>query len=99
MSDKVSGPNSTGDKIGEFCSSHRFWEQEADSACVSVKGSLNKSFDFWFKEQPATKPVLDMVHYGYSLPLMYMPKPYIKPNHNSALCIEDFVCNAISDLL
>lgn len=75
----------------------RYWE--AEHACISVKGRLKESFEFWANELRATKPVLDIVQQGYYLPLMHVPDIYCRPNHRSAFMNVSFVDSAVHDLL
>ena len=65
---------------------------------LSVKGRLAKHFDFW-QNINANQFVLDTIKYGYVLPFVSTPPGVDLKNNKSALKHEQFVTQAINDLL
>lgn len=73
-------------------------EIACDSAPVSVKGRLRKSLQFW-KDIDAPRFIIDTIEFGYKLPLLQIPAPFVARNNNSAIQEFDFVENAINELI
>ncbi|CAH3178694.1 unnamed protein product [Porites lobata] len=64
----------------------------------SVRGRLRKSIQFW-REIDAPRFILDTIEFGYKLPLIQIPPPFVATNNNLALQESEFVESAISELL
>ena len=47
----------------------------------------------------APRPVLDWIQNGYTMPLRFAPETSYQANHKSALSNQQFVSNAISELV
>ena len=50
----------------------------------SVKGRLRGALNFW-NEIHAPQFILDVIEYGYKLPLLQIPPPFTAKNNSSAL--------------
>ena len=59
-------------------------EITCDDAPVSVKGRLRKSLQFW-KDIDAPRFIIDTIEFGYKLPLLQIPAPFVARNNNSAI--------------
>ena len=66
-------------------------EVKSGDVHVSVRGRLRKSIQFWRE--------IDTIEFGYKLPLLQIPPPFVATNNNSALQESKFVESAISELL
>ena len=65
---------------------------------MSVKGRLHRALEFW-KAIHALQFILDVIEFGYKLPLIQIPTPFTARNNASALGESDFVESAINDLI
>ena len=65
---------------------------------LSVRGRLRKSIHFR-KEIDAPRFIIDTIEFGYKLPLLQIPPPFVARNNNSAFQESDFVESAVSELL
>lgn len=63
----------------------------------SVKGRLRGVLAFW-NDIHAPQFILDVIDYGYKLPLLQIPPPFTAKNNSSALEQAPFVESAINDL-
>ena len=63
----------------------------------SVKGRLRGALAFW-NDIHAPQFILDVIDYGYKLPLLQIPPPFTAKNNSSALEQAAFVESAINDL-
>ena len=63
-----------------------------------VKGRLSRALVFW-KDIHALQFILDVIEFGYKLPLLQIPTPFTARNNSSALEQSAFVENAINDLI
>ena len=66
---------------------------------TDVQGRLRKHISFWKDVLQAPPPILDCINCGYCLPLKFMPPPYSCDNHTSTFLQQQFVDNAVADLL
>ena len=74
------------------------YEVKSGDVPFSVRGRLRKSIQFW-REIDAPRFILDTIEFGYKLPLLQIPPPFVATNNNSALQESEFVESAISELL
>ena len=74
------------------------YEVKSGDVHVSVRGRLRRSIQFW-REIDAPRFILDTIEFGYKLPLLQIPPPFVATNNNSALQESKFVESAISELL
>ena len=74
------------------------YEVKSGDVHVSVRGRLRKSIQFW-GEIDAPRFILDTIEFGYKLPPLQIPPPFVATNSNSALKESNFVESAISELL
>lgn len=74
------------------------YEVKSGDVPVSVRGRLRKCIQFW-KDIGASPFILGVIEFGYKLPLLQIPPPFVAANNNSALREAVFVEGAISDLL
>ena len=74
------------------------YEVKSGDVPFSVRGRLRKSIQFW-REIDAPRFILDTIAFGYKLPLLQIPPPFVATNNNSALQESEFVESAISELL
>ena len=65
---------------------------------LSVKGRLRKNLSQW-REISAPMFILNIIEFGYKLPLLTIPQPKVFSNNRSALNESDFVQCAILSLL
>ena len=78
----------------------RCWEVEQEGPQITdVQGRLFTNLEFWEKVLEAPLPVIECIKEGYKLPLLSLPEQHMKPNHRSAQQNEEFVTEAVSDLL
>ena len=63
-----------------------------------MKGRLRRALDFW-REINAPQFILDVIEFGYILPLLQIPTPFSARNNSSTLEHSAFVVNAISGLI
>ena len=74
------------------------YEAKSGDAPVSVSGRLRKSIQFW-RDIDAPRFIVDTIEFGYRLPLLQIPPPFVATNNNSALRESEFVESAISELI
>ena len=74
------------------------YEVKSGDVPFSVRGRLRNSIQFW-REIDAPRFILDTIEFGYKLPLLQIPPPFVATNNNSALQESEFVESAISELL
>ena len=74
------------------------FEVKSGDVPVSVRGRLRKSIHFW-RDIDAPRFIVDTIEFGYKLPLLQIPPPFVATNNNSALQGSEFVESAISELL
>ena len=55
------------------------YEFASDQDCMSVKGRLRRALDFW-REINALQFILDVIEFGYKLPLLQIPTPFSARN-------------------
>lgn len=65
---------------------------------LSVKGHLPGALKFW-NGIHAPQFILDVIEYGYKLPLLQIPPPFTAKNNSSALEQSAFVESAINNLI
>ena len=65
---------------------------------MSVKGRLRRALEFW-KTIHALQFLLDVIEFGYRLPLIQIRTPFTARNNASALGESAFVESAINDLI
>ena len=66
--------------------------------CQSKPGRLRRALEFW-KAIHAPQLILDVIEFGYKLPLLQIPTPFTARNNASALGESAFVESAINDLI
>ena len=71
------------------------YEVKSGDVPVSVRGRLHKSIQFW-REIDVPCFIVDTIEFGYKLPLLQIPPPFVAMNNNSALQESEFVKSAIS---
>ena len=79
-----------------------YWELDVLDLGIqitNVQGRLRKHISFWKDVLQAPPPILDCINCGYHLPLKFMPPPYSSDNHTSAFLQQQFVDDAVADLL
>ncbi|KAL9969042.1 hypothetical protein ACROYT_G021206 [Oculina patagonica] len=64
----------------------------------SSGGRLRRALNFW-KDIRAPKFILDVIEFGYKLPLLQIPTPFVAKNNSSALDESPFVESAINELI
>ena len=74
------------------------YEFKSTDVPVSVRGRLRKSLQFW-KDIDAPRFIIDTIEFGYKLPLLQIPPPFVAKNNNSAIQESAFVESAINELL
>ena len=74
------------------------FEVKSSDDYPSVKGRLRGALNFW-NEIHAPQFILDVIEYGYKLPLLQIPPPFTAKNNSSALEQPAFVESAINDLI
>ena len=86
-----------------FTSQHEFQAHEAvslsESTPVNVQGRLRKHSSFWTGDLEASDFVREIVLYRYRIPFLANPAPVFRYNHQSALQNEQFVSEAIDELV
>ena len=70
-----------------------------DNQILDVQGRLKTAITFWVDILHVSSPVLDWVQEGYKLPLITLPPTSCQPNHKSAIDNEQFVTEALAELL
>lgn len=75
-----------------------YYEYEQGQANIIVKGRLKTHFTFW-KNIGCYDFILDTIFNGYRIPFYTTPPPVYLHNNRSALNHNDFVVEAINDLL
>ena len=76
------------------------WEPaDEPSVGIQVQGSLKRHIEFWEQVLKAPDYIIESIRDGYVLPLFSAPSPFIGCNHKSALEHNEFVTNAVLDLL
>ena len=74
------------------------YEFKSNDVALSVRGRLRKSLQFW-KDTDAPRFVIDTIEFGYKLPLLQIPPPFVVKNNKSAIQESAFVESAIGELL
>ena len=74
------------------------FEVKSGDDYLSVKGRLRGALKFW-NDIHAPRFILDVIEYGYKLPLLQIPPPFTARNNSSALEQSAFVESAINDLV
>ena len=74
------------------------YEVKSGDVPVSVRGRLRKPIQFW-REIDAPRFIVDTIKFGYKLPLLQIPPPFVSTNNNLELRESEFVESAISELL
>ena len=74
------------------------FEVKSGDDYLSVKGRLLGALKFW-NDIHAPRFILDVIEYGYKLPLLQIPPPFTARNNSSALEQPAFVESAINDLV
>ncbi|MEW8544359.1 MAG: reverse transcriptase domain-containing protein [Candidatus Thiodiazotropha sp.] len=77
---------------------HDYYEYEQGQKHIIVKGRLKKNITFW-QDIGASAFVLDVIENGYKIPLFSLPPQYFSHNNRSAMSEQEFVSEAIKDLL
>ena len=86
-------------KLSEFeYSSDDKFEYENKNQPIKVKGSLKEHFHFW-ENIRSNQYILDVIKFGYRLPLITNPPPCHLKNNKSSLENSSFVIEAIDELL
>ena len=57
------------------------YEVKCGDVPFSVRGRLRKSIQFW-REIDAPRFILDTIEFGYKLPLIQIPPPFVATNNN-----------------
>ena len=65
----------------------------------TIKGNLRRHAEFWEKELGANDFILNVIKFGYKIPLRYIPAPTEFKNNLSALKESEFVEDSIKKLL
>ena len=73
--------------------------EQGFSDAIQIQGKLRACLSFWRDTVQASDFVLDIIEHGYKLIFQDAPLPYSIDNRSSALRRDDFVHEAISDLL
>ena len=58
------------------------YEVKSGDVPVSVRGRLHKSIQIW-REIDAPRFIVDTIEFGYKLPLLQIPPPFVATNNNS----------------
>ena len=66
--------------------------------CLPVKGRLRGALNFW-NNIHAPQFILDVIKFGYKLPFLQIPSPFVARNNSSALDESYFVESAINELI
>ena len=74
------------------------YEFKSNDVALSVRGRLRKSLQFW-KDTDAPRFVIDTIEFGYKLPMLQIPPPFVVKNNKSAIQESAFVESAIGELL
>ncbi|XP_068680179.1 uncharacterized protein [Montipora foliosa] len=74
------------------------FEVQSGDVYLSVKGRLRGALKFW-NDIHAPRFILDVIEYGYKLPLLQIPPPFTARNNSSTLEQPVFVESAINDLV
>ena len=74
------------------------FEAKSGEDYLSVKGQPRGALTFW-NDIHAPQFILDVIEYGYKLPLLQIPPPFTAKNNSSALEQPAFVESAINDLI
>ena len=77
---------------------HDYHEYEQGQKHIIVKNRLKENIQFW-KNIGANNFIIDTIENGYKLPLITIPPRTFCKNNRSALLENDFVVEAIQDLL
>ena len=72
--------------------------QNNKTPSISVRGRLKKCVSYW-TSIGASKFILDVTEFGYKIPFLDTPVPYIGKNNASAREHQSFVDDAITELL
>ena len=75
-----------------------YFEYESGITPINVKGRLKNSIEFW-RNINTSEFILDVIQYGYKIPLLNEPESVFLRNTKSALDNKEFVENAIMDLV
>ena len=87
------------DVISQVHCADDLFEFESEKVCTSqVKGSLRRNIDFW-KEIGTSRFILDVIENGYKLPFITRPDPVWLRNNRSSLSHQEFVSQAILELV
>ena len=73
-------------------------KSDISQKCVSVKGRLKQNIQFWF-DIKANDYILDTIVNGYKLPFQQIPQSVHLKNNKSSLENDEFVKEAIYELL
>ena len=74
------------------------YEYQQFQSVTGVKGRLAKNIEFW-RNIGANDYVLNLIEFGYKLPMSTVPPKSRLKNNKSALAHVDFVTKAINDLV
>ena len=74
------------------------FEKSSDS-CLFKVGSLRERVDFWFNLIRASDFIIKTIFEGYRIPFFDLSENFAIPNRSSAFRFEDFVFEAISELI
>ena len=79
----------------------KFWEVESSGfkQITDIQGHLKKHLMYWKNVLYAPPPILDCIENGYCLPLKFVPPPRFQRNHNSTATHNEFVNEAIENLV
>ena len=79
-----------GDELVFLRANGNSFEVKSGDDYLSVKGRLRRALKFW-NDVHAPRFTLDVIEYGYKLPLLQIPPPFSARNHSSALEQPAFV--------
>jgi len=90
-----------GDQVAWRDGTTQFWELESHGSVqiTDVQGRLKKCLPFWKEVLGAPPNILECIENGYRLPLKFIPPSYSQKNHNSAGVHQDFVDEAVHNLI
>ena len=74
------------------------YEFKSNDVAFSVRGRLRKSLQFW-KDNDAPHFIIGTTEFGYKLPLLQIPPPFVVKDNKSAIQESAFVESAIGELL
>ena len=79
----------------------QFWELESLGAVqiADVQGRLKQCLPFWRDVLQAPPNILECIENGYRLPIKFIPPTFCQSNHDSASAHQEFVDEAVHNLV